>query len=73
MVAGLFNTVELLNIQLAHKIDVQGLCVIHCEPTQHYISAENMDNVIMIEILKFRTSNMQVQIAWNIKNSIRTP
>ncbi len=31
MVEGLFNTVGLLNSQLAHKIDGQGLCVILCK------------------------------------------
>ncbi len=44
MVEGLFDTVELLNAQLPHKIDGQGLCVIHCKPINHYILAENMDN-----------------------------
>ncbi len=30
MVEGIFNTVELLNTQLPHKIDGQGLCILHC-------------------------------------------
>lgn len=41
MVEGLFDIVELLNHEpiINNKIDGQGLCVLHCKPSSHYILA----------------------------------
>eukprot|EP01084_Bolivina_argentea_P278901 476684_1 len=43
LVSGLFDTVELQKFAVAHKIIDQGLSIIHCEPSLHFILAENMN------------------------------
>ena len=63
---GLFDTIELLNFEVSNKIVGQGLSVIHCKPTLHYILVENMNNNFQIRLwdgIGFDNNNTKTQTA----------